>query len=62
MNQQMVKHSVVKCGVALDVAGDGAEAVALVEARLGESRVSTRSDGHGDAGEGWRGGDREIRA
>ena len=39
MNQQMVKHSVVKCGVALDVAGDGAEAVALVEARLGESRV-----------------------
>jgi CheY-like chemotaxis protein len=37
MNQQMVKHSVVKCGVALDVAGDGAEAVALVEARLGEN-------------------------
>ena len=29
----------MKCGVALDVAGDGAEAVALVEARLGESRV-----------------------
>ena len=39
MNQLMVKHSVAKCGVALDVVGDGAEAVALVERRLRERKV-----------------------
>jgi CheY-like chemotaxis protein len=34
MNQQMAKHSIVKCGVALDIAGDGAEAVSLVERKI----------------------------
>ena len=38
MNQQMAKHSIVKCGVALDIAGDGAEAVALVERKLREQK------------------------
>ena len=40
MNQQMVKHTRREVRASVDVAGRGAEAVALVEAeRLGESRV-----------------------
>ena len=39
LNQQMVEHSVAKCGVALDIVGDGAAAVALVTRRLREGRV-----------------------